>query len=54
MERLIRHRSELSFSEVWTETQALEKEQNQKDEAQVARVVAPSSTDTPGPVERGG
>lgn len=48
MERLIRQRSELSFSEVCTETQALEKEQNRKDEAQAARVVAPSPTDMPG------
>lgn len=48
MECLIRQRPELSVSEVCTEAQALEKEQNRKDEAQAARVVAPSPTDTPG------
>lgn len=47
MERLIRQRSELSFSEICTETQALEKEQNRKDEAPAARVVSPSPTNMP-------
>lgn len=45
VERLTRQRPDLSFSEACTEAQALEKEQNRKDEAQAARVFAPPPTD---------
>ena len=45
VERLTRQRSDLSFSEACIEAQALEKEQNRKDEAQAARVCVPPLTD---------
>ena len=42
MERLIRQRTGLNFSEACIEAQALEREENRKNEAQASRVMAPS------------